>query len=117
MLSLGIYGLANVVFMATLTIKSKGSIITVMQVTHQAHRDELDVLLTFLKNTTDIQAKSTLWKFYKNTRLIWVELDKEMIQCRRRGKLTQKYTDLEVLYAENIKNFEQWVTMAALIYT
>jgi hypothetical protein len=40
-----------------------------------------------------------------------------MIQCRRRGKLTQKYTDLEVLYAENIKNFEQWVTMAALIYT
>jgi hypothetical protein len=87
-----------------------------MQVIHQAHRDELDVLLTCLQNTSDIRAKSALWKFYNNTRLIWVELDKEMIQCRRRGKLTQKYTELEVRYAENIKNFEQWITMATLIY-
>jgi len=88
-----------------------------MQVIHQAHRDELDVLLTILQNTTDIRAKSALWKFYNNTRLIWVEMDTEMIQCRRRGKLTQKYTELEAQYAENIKIFEQWTTMATLIYT
>jgi len=87
-----------------------------MQVIHQAHRDELDVLLTFLQNTTDMRAKSTLWKFYNNTRLLWVELDKEMIQCRRRGKLTQKYTDLEAKYAECIKVFEQWTVMATLLY-
>lgn len=87
-----------------------------MQVIHQAHRDELDVLLTCLQNTSDMRAKSTLWKFYNNTRLIWVEMDKEMIQCRRRGKLTQKYTDLEAKYNECIKTFEQWTLMATLLY-
>lgn len=87
-----------------------------MQEIHQKHRDELDVLLTQMQNTKDMRAKSTLWKFYNNTRLIWVELDTEMIQCRRRGKLTQKYTDLEAQYAECIKTFEQWTVMATLLY-
>lgn len=87
-----------------------------MQEIHQKHRDELDVLLTQMQNTKDMRAKSTLWKFYNNTRLIWVDLDTEMIQCRRRGKLTQKYKDLEAQYAECIKTFEQWTVMATLLY-
>jgi len=102
--------------MVRLTVIAKGSIITVMQEIHQKHRDELDALLEALQSTKDMRAKSTLWKFYNNARLIWVELDKEMIQCRRRKKLTQKYTDLEVQYAECIKVFEQWTLMATLLY-
>lgn len=88
-----------------------------MQERHQAHRDKLDELLTVLQKTGDVRAKSTLWKFYNNTRLIWVELDKEMVQCRRKGNVTLKYTELEAEYAENIRNFEQWVIMASLMYT
>ena len=87
-----------------------------MQDVHQKHRDELDALLEALQSTKDMRAKSTLWKFYNNTRLIWVELDKEMIQCRKRKKLTQKYTELETQYAECIKTFEQWTLMATLLY-
>lgn len=83
---------------------------------HQKHRDELDVLLNCIIKTKDMRIKSTLWKFYNSTRLIWVELDTEMIQCRRRKKLTQKYTELEAQYAECIKNFEQWNIFASLIY-
>jgi hypothetical protein len=87
-----------------------------MQERHQAHRDRLDELLIALQKTEDMRAKSALWKFYNNTRLIWVELDKEMVLCRRRGTITLKYTELEAQYAENIRIFEQWTTMATLIY-
>ena len=83
---------------------------------HQSHRDELDVCLTALQQTNNMVAKSTLWKFYNNLRLTWVELDNEMINCRRRGRLTHKYTEIEAKYAEHYKNFEQWTTMAALMY-
>ena len=87
-----------------------------MQARHQAHHDELDVCLTALQNTSGIVAKSTLWKFYNNLRLTWVALDNEMINCRRRGKVTHKYTELEAEFAEHYKNFEQWTVMAALLY-
>lgn len=83
---------------------------------HQTHRDELDVCLVALQNTHNMVTKSALWKFYNNCRTIWVELDNEMINCRRLKKVTQKYTDLEVKYAEAIKNFEQWHVMATLMY-
>jgi hypothetical protein len=87
-----------------------------MQVTHQAHRDELDVCLTVLQNTHNMVTKSTLWKFYNNLRLSWVALDNEMINCRRRGKLTHKYTELEAEFLSHYTNFEQWHIMAALMY-
>jgi hypothetical protein len=87
-----------------------------MQERHQTHRDELDVCLTMLQNTHNMVAKSTLWKFYNNLRLTWVDLDNEMVECRRLRKVTLKYTELESRFAEHYKNFEQWTTMAALMY-
>jgi hypothetical protein len=87
-----------------------------MQENHQKHRDELDVCLTALQQMTDIVAKSTMWKFYNTMRLTWVELDNEMIECRRRKRLTQKYTELEAKYAEHYRNFEQWQVMVHLLY-
>ena len=87
-----------------------------MLVRHQAHHDELDVCLTVLQNTKDMVAKSTLWKFYNNLRLAWVALDNEMINCRRRGKVTHKYTELEAEFLQHYHNFEQWTVMAALMY-
>ena len=87
-----------------------------MQERHQAHRDRLDELLVSLQKMTDIRARSDMWKLYNNTRIIWTELDKEMVLCRRRGTVTLKYTELEAQYAESINVFEQWTTMATLIY-
>jgi hypothetical protein len=87
-----------------------------MQAKHQAHHNELDACLVVLQNTKDIVAKSALWKFYNNLRLTWVALDNEMIECRRRGRVTSKYTELEVQFAEHCKNFEHWQIMAALLY-
>ena len=87
-----------------------------MQAQHQAHRDELDVCLTALQNTHNMVAKSTLWKFYNNLRLAWVLLDTEMIQCRRRGKVTHKYTELEQKFEQYVGELEQWATFAKLLY-
>ena len=85
-----------------------------MQENHQALKDRLDQCLVLLQNTTDMRAKSSLWKFYNNIRITWVELDKEMVECRRRKKVTQKYTSLEAQFNEYVNHFEQWATMAML---
>lgn len=87
-----------------------------MQEQHQKYRDELDVCLTALQQTNNMVAKSTLWKFYNNLRLAWVELDTEMVECRRRKRVTQKYTELAKKFTEHYRNFEQWQVMAALMY-
>ena len=67
MLSLGIYGLANVVFMAGLTIKSKDSIITVMD-NYQA---QLTELLSQVQATNDPQGKNDLNKLHKACLKFW----------------------------------------------
>lgn len=87
-----------------------------MQEQHQKFRDDLDVCLTALQQTHNMVVKSTLWKFYNNLRLSWVDLDSEMVECRRRKRVTQKYTELAARFAEHYRNFEQWHVMAALMY-
>lgn len=87
-----------------------------MQERHQVHRDKLDKLRMSLRTLTDIRARSDMWKLYNNTRIIWTELDKEMVLCRRRATVTLKYTELEAQYTESINIFDQWTTMATLIY-
>jgi hypothetical protein len=110
MLSLGIYGLANVVFMAGLTIKSKGSIITVMQ----EYAAKIEELFKIVQGTSDIRAKSQLYKFYSNCKHALVALDRESVECRRLKKVTSKYTELENNLKDCIHTFDQWVVMAAL---
>ena len=87
-----------------------------MQAQHQANRDRLDECLTALQSTTDMQAKSALWKFYENCRTTWIKLDNEMVECRRRQRLTHKYTELQAEFDEYIKHFEQWLIMSKLMY-
>jgi hypothetical protein len=83
---------------------------------HQANHDRLDACLMVVQNTTDIRAKSTIWKFYNNCRIVWTELDKEMVNCRRQQRITLKYEELEAKLLESIHTFEQWAMMAALMY-
>ena len=86
-----------------------------MQGIHQTHHDELDQCLVALQGITSMKTKSTMWKFYNNVRLTWVELDNEMVNCRRTKRITQKYTDLEAEFAENIRIFDQWHIKASLM--
>jgi hypothetical protein len=86
-----------------------------MHETHRQNREKLEECLGMLAQF-DIRAKSSLWKFYNNCRKIWTELDKEMVYCRRRGKLSEKYLSLQNEFEECINVYKQWVTMAALSY-
>ena len=88
-----------------------------MEQRHQANHNRLDQCLTAIQKTNDMRAKSALWKMYTNVRKTWVEMDREMVQCRRSKRITPKYTELESKLTTYIAEFEQWLTMAALIYT
>lgn len=87
-----------------------------MQQHHEAHLAKLDALLKTFGPTSDIRVRSTLYKFYRTCRQIYTEMDKEMVNCRRRDKLTQKYTELEAQFLEAVNTFEQWTVMATLMY-
>ena len=87
-----------------------------MQQQHEAQIAKLEELLASVSHTKDMRARSTLYKFYRNCREIYTEMDKEMVNCRRRDKLTQKYTELQAQFTEAINTFEQWAVMAALMY-
>jgi len=88
-----------------------------MQQQHEAHLVKLEHLLKSFAPANDIRARSTLFKFYKNCREIYTKMDQEMVNCRRRDKLTQKYTELEAQFVEAVNTFEQWTVMAALMYS
>jgi hypothetical protein len=87
-----------------------------MQQQHEAHIARLEQLLSSVSHTKDIRARNTLHKFYKNCREIYTKMDKEMVHCRRKDKLTLKYTELEAEFTEAVNTFEQWAVMAALMY-
>ena len=87
-----------------------------MQEKHQELHDRLDACLTAMQNIKDIRARSTMFKFYKNCRITWVFLDREMVNCRRQKRVTLKYTELEREFLEHIHTFEQWLLMATLMY-
>jgi len=112
MLSLGIYGLANVVFMAGLTIKSKDSIITVMN----NYQSQLTELLAQVQATNDSQGKNDLNKLHKACSQILTEISKESVNCRRLQKVTPKYLELDQQFKDAISNLEQWITFAKLLY-
>lgn len=98
--------------MAGLTIKSKDSIITVMD----HYQAQLTELLAQVHTTNDPQGKNDLNKLYKACSQILTEISKESINCRRLQKTTPKYLELDRQFKEAISNLEQWITFAKLLY-
>jgi hypothetical protein len=92
------------------------STIATMQEQHLSYSNQLSALLKMCSDTADMRARSTLFKFYKNCRDIYTEMDKEMVNCRRVGRVTLKYTELQAKYKEAITTFEQWTVMATLMF-
>lgn len=101
--------------MVSLTVNTKHIYNMDMHEIHRQNREKLEECLGMLSQF-DIRAKSALWKFYNNCRKLWTELDKEMVYCRRRGKLSEKYLSLQNEFEECVNVYKQWVTMAALSY-
>jgi hypothetical protein len=60
--------------------------------------------------------KSKMYKFYKNARLAYANLDKEFVECRRLKHTTARYQTLEQEYYECVTIFEQWSIMAVLMF-
>ena len=87
-----------------------------MQANHTAQYDRLEVCHKGLIAVTNHTARGQLRQFYDNAAHIWNSLDKEMVNCRRSGKLTPLYTELLRQYNYAIKTFDEWHLMAALSY-
>lgn len=83
----------------------------------EEHSKTLDRLLGVVSATKDIRARSDLFKMYHNCKDIYTEMNKESVECRRLKRNTLRYQELEEKLNESIKEFEQWITYAALLYT
>jgi hypothetical protein len=81
------------------------------------HHIKMARLLAVISSTKDIRARSDLYKMYQNCKNIYIDLDKESVECRRTKRETVRYRELEQKLNESITEFEQWITYAALIYT
>jgi hypothetical protein len=80
------------------------------------HIAKLDELLKLVQNTSDIRARSELYKLYRNCRLITTEMSKEEVNCRRIRHTTARYLELEQQLNQSIKVFEEWVFFSKLLY-
>ena len=76
----------------------------------------LDELFLVVKSTTDMRAKSELFKMYQNCRKIADDLSRESVECKRLKRVTPKYTDLLLQLDNSVHDFEQWVTFSKLLY-
>lgn len=77
---------------------------------------KLDELFNVVKSTTDMRAKSELFKMYRNCRKIADDLNRESVECKRLKHITAKYTDLLLQLNNSVQDFEQWVVFSKLLY-
>jgi hypothetical protein len=80
------------------------------------HQTKLAEIKEHINSLIDFRAKTELNALYRNCIAILEEISKEEVECRRRKKLTQKYTELETQLTERIEHIDQWVTYAKLLY-
>lgn len=66
-------------------------------VTHNVTKAELVKFNTEINALIGgIDAKLDLLAVHKNARDLWAKMDNEMIECRRRGRLTARYQQLKL---------------------
>ena len=84
---------------------------------HTNNHGKLEACLSTIQGISNMVAKSHLWRFYNTARTIWVEMDKEFVNCRRNRRISSKYTELEKTFYESIIVFEQYSIIAVLQYS
>ena len=56
-----------------------------------------------------------LKKIWKNCSAVWQDMSREDVNCRRAGKKTVKYLELETKLKEGLHLLETYLTFAALL--
>lgn len=52
---------------------------------------------------------------YKHARDLWSLMNSELVECRRRGKHTPKYQELEQKLDEHLNMIEQYIVFGTLL--
>ena len=63
----------------------------------------------------DQEKINDLKKIWKNCSIIWQDMSKEDVVCRRLGKKTVKYIELETALKDGLHLLESYLTFATLI--
>jgi hypothetical protein len=59
--------------------------------------------------------EAKLYKIYRNCYKLWDKLDNELIECRRMGRITTKYTEISSELDQAIVVLEQHLVFGSLL--
>jgi len=94
-----------------LTGNDLSSIITVMQIHSPMLYNRISDARPIVRRLGD----ANLHKLYANCVQIWARLDGELVECRRRNRLTPKYTEIAQKLDESLVVLEQHLTFGSLL--
>ena len=98
-------------YLPKLTSNDLSSIITVMQIHSPMLYNRISDARPIVRRLND----ANLHKLYANCVGIWARLDTEFVECRRRGRVTQNYTELETQLDQTLVVLEQQLTFGTLL--
>ena len=81
---------------------------------HYTHRKTLDTLRSQI-NTLPPLSKLDCLKMYRNTEKLFQDMDRELVNCRRRQRLTANYLELEQSMLKSQATLEKRLTFAYLM--
>jgi hypothetical protein len=82
---------------------------------HSEYRNKINEINKKVVFVKDWESQRTLRKMQLTCQSVYIEMDKEMVNCRRTKKLTPKYLELEESLNELVKSFDHFHTMAILM--
>ena len=94
-----------------MTPNDLSSIITVMQI----HSSALYNRMSDARPVALRLGDANIHKMYHNCVKIWARLDGELVECRRRKRVTQKYTELETQLDQALVVLEQHLVFGTLL--
>jgi len=74
-----------------------------------------DTFFNIVRLPMDVEKVRDLKKIWKNCSETWADMSREDINCRRLGKKTPHYLDLEKQVLEGLELLEQYLTFASLL--
>ena len=96
-----------------LTGIQKSCIITYMDMTIKQRLD--DTFFNIIRLPLGHDKVQDLKKIWKNCSHTWAEMNAEYVQCRRIGRKTARYQDLEQELQEGLDLLETYLTFASLL--
>jgi hypothetical protein len=80
----------------------------------QSHRSEIDKIGDRVSDIENLLARKDLTRMLKHAEGLLVELDRELVNCRRLHRYTNEYDRLEGQLLEQLRQTSKWLTMALL---